>query len=243
MTTMNIIRTANFKTGYYYNPDHPIVIRKIINAGLGCVVQNMLNSGRWGIVSVHSDCALLQDFLREQYIGFIQMSGVWVDEELDKFISEESLLLPKVNEPFLKAIAAKYSQDAYIFAKNNKYFIKKTESDEVLNEGNVKEHFKQFYHPTDKFQFDTSKIKERHWILDRNIAMRSNLVAEKISKGKNAHVIVDDVKLKLRIPNPSNAFITWKKRLKYIGWEGAMVEEEDNFTPPGSSLSAYLPLM
>lgn len=109
-------------------------------------------------------------------------------------------------------------------------------------EGAVKEHFKQFYRPTDKFQIDTSKTKGRQWILDRNLPTKSNLVAEKISKEQNEQVPMGELKLKLLIPNPSYAFITWKKRLKYIGWEGLMTEEQNNLTPPGRFLAAYLPL-
>ena len=79
---MNIIRSINFKRRTYYNPDHPIVIRKIINAGLGSIVQRMLNNGPWGIISVHSYVDELKDYLRQKGIGFIQMKGAWVDEEV-----------------------------------------------------------------------------------------------------------------------------------------------------------------
>jgi hypothetical protein len=151
------------------------------------------------------------------------------------------LLLPNVNESFKQAIASKYSQKLYFFARNNTYQIKNAKDGEILNEGKAKAFFKQFYHHGDELQFGNSKIKGCQWILDRNLQARSNLVAEEINERINAHML-EKVKLKLQIPQPSYAFIAWKKRPKYVGWEGVMVEEVDNLTPPGRFLAAYLPL-
>lgn len=84
---MQIIRSVNFQRRTYYNPDHPIVIRNIITAGLGGVVQQMINNGQWGIVSTHDDGNELKNYLRQKGIGFIMMQGAWVDEELSEYIN------------------------------------------------------------------------------------------------------------------------------------------------------------
>ena len=238
---MKIIRSVNFITGNYSNPTIPLVWRKIITAGLGQVVQNMLNSGPWGIIYAHNENAELKDFLREQYVGFIQIDGAWVDDEIDEYVNEESLLIPKVDESFIQAIATKYSQDVYFFARKKKFEIKEVETENIIHIANIKKHFKQFYCHGDELQFGNSKATKRQWILDYRIAARSNLIAAEIYDQQNEQR-GNDAKLKLQIPKPSNAFIAWKKRPKYVGWEGVMVEEVDNLTPPGRFLVAYLPL-
>jgi hypothetical protein len=238
---MKIIRAINFRKKTYSPSDCPPVWRKIIAAGLGGIIQQMINNEQWGIISVHSDRDELKDYLRQKGIGFIQMQGTWVIEKVQKFIPEESLLIPKVAESFVQAIASKYSQDVYIFAQNNKYFIKDTESGKIEIEGNVKEHFKQFQSPRDKFQFDTENIIGQRWIMDKNLQARSKLIAAEMDE-QNSHIL-RKAKLKLKIPKALYAFIVWKKRPKYVGWEGIMVEDPDSLIPPGSPLTAFFPLM
>ena len=239
---MNIIRAINFRTKTYNNPTIPLVWRKIIAAGLGSIVQKMINNGSWGIIPAHSYVDELKNYLRKRGSGFIMMQGAWVGGELSEYIDENSLLLPLVNEVLLKAIAHKYSEAFYIFAQKKKFQIKDARDGQVIQESAIKKYFKQFYNKNNELQYANSKTKKLQWTFDRNIPSRSNLVADEISKEKNEQVTMGELKLKLRIPNPSYAFITWKKRPKYVGWEGIMAEESDNFTPPGSSLSAYLPL-
>ncbi len=236
---MRIIRSVNFQRRTYYNPDHPIVIRKIITAGLGGVVQQMINNGQWGIVSTYNEGNELKDYLRQKGIGFIMMQGAWVDEEIQKFVDESSLLLPCVSERLVQAIASKYEQGFYFFAQNNKYKVKATTDGEIINEGNIRKHFKQFYNMNDKYQFDTSKTKERHWMLDRHIPARSNSLANEIYDQQHEHLL-EKVKLKLRIPKSQTAFIAWVKRPKYVVYEG-VVRDAPN-TPPVRRLAAYLPL-
>ena len=81
------------------------------------MVQQMINTGPWGIVSSRN-VGGLKDYLRGRGIGFIQMEGAWGDEEVGKFIEESSLLLPLVDESLVKAIALKYGHEFYIFARN-----------------------------------------------------------------------------------------------------------------------------
>jgi hypothetical protein len=265
---MKIIRTANFKRKTYSNPDNPPAIRKIFAAGLGRVVQHMISDGQWGIVSAHSTPlnkdvqmsgqgtthpenkqrgAELKDFLREKGIGFIQMSGAWVDEEVEKFIKEESLLLPNVDDAFVQAIAQKYNQDSYIFGQNGKFFLKNTETGNIEKGGNVKDHFRQFS-GVDTPAFGYSETNGRQWILDKKLPSRSNQVVEEIKEPEqneqNEQAIFSKSKLKLRLAKVAkspDALIVWTKRPKYLGWEGIM--KDDDETPPGSSLLAFLPLM
>lgn len=258
---MKIIRTANFRKQTYSNPDNPPVMRKIFAAGLGRVVQHMLNDGQWGIVSAHStplnkeyqmsgqgtthpenkqSSAELKDFLRQEGIGFIQMSGAWVDEEIEKFITEESLLIPNVTDNFLQKIAQKYNQDSYIFGQQGKYFIKNTQTGKIELGGNVKDHFRQFSGVDNKPEFGYSEIKGRQWMLDKNTPYRAEQLSKEINE-QDEEIAISKLKLQVtKIAKSSNAFIAWKKRLKYVGWEGLM-RDDDNL-PPGSSLAAYLPL-
>ena len=76
--------------------------------------------------------------------------------------------------------------------------------------------------------------------MDKNLQARSKLIAAEMDE-QNSHIL-RKVKLKLQFPKAPNAFIAWKKRPKYVGWEGIVVEEVDNLTPPGRFLAAYLPL-
>ena len=61
------------------------------------------------------------------------------------FISGRNSSARKVERKISCFIASKCSQDVYIFARNNKYFIKNTECGKVIQTDHIKKHFKQFY--------------------------------------------------------------------------------------------------
>ena len=140
----------------------------LIASGLGRMVDHMLTAESWGIVSSHDSKKNdewqeagkgkfhpdnrkahqeLKLILQNRGIGYIKAKGAWAtNEDIENFIYEESLFIPQVRESFIRALAKKYNQEAYIYGENGKWALKDTVTGDIKYDlsGDVRDDFMQW---------------------------------------------------------------------------------------------------
>ena len=247
----------------------PRTVRMILAAGLPRLVQHMIQ-GQFAIISSHSTplntqyqtqgkgrihpenrgrMNQLKDILKEKGIGFIQMQGAWVNEELAQFIEEDSLFIPNVSEETARKIAEVFDQDAYIYGEGGRYWLKDTKTGNVFQEGSTKQHFRSFF--DDEPDFGYSKVKGRRWILDSNQPERaqdldvtedtmstpSHTVAHRPAGSKTTHNFIREGSHQ----KPAWAFQCYPQQVKWATNEG-VIKTYSTDAPAGHLLAVYLPL-
>ena len=231
------------------------ISRLLLASGLPRVVQHMIGQGRFAIISAHNTpanaeyqvqgkgrvhpenrerMAHLKDILKEKGIGFIQMQGAWANDELARFIEEDSLFVPGIDENTARRIAQVFNQDSYIFGENGHYWIKATESGDVYQEGDTKEHFRLFGEE-DEPEFGYSRIKNRDWILDQKQPERMH--------GLREEILEEAPQVMASVSRPWTwAFQCYPKTVKGATNEGIIRVVTKKDAPAGHLLAAYLPL-
>jgi len=130
---------------------------KMAHAGMSRLIDHMVN-GQFAIISAENDGnklteegraenkkrdAELRDLLRTFNIGFINIKGSWLSEEVGQYLTERSLFVPNIkDEQTAIALAKLYNQEAYVFGNGGNYAVKGTNDGASYMSGNVMEDFK-----------------------------------------------------------------------------------------------------
>ncbi len=121
-----------------------IRVREIIASGLPRLWQH-ISENQFGIMSAFridkdmetnlKNDAELKAFLVQQGLGYIPAVGVWQGAE------ENSIFIPKISKELIQQLAAKYTQEAFIFGNEGNWALIETDSGETLTGGSAQDSF------------------------------------------------------------------------------------------------------
>ena len=114
----------------------------LIAAGFGRMVQH-LRSGPFAIISAEADgqkgtpeghkinkdrSQQLRELLRTYGLGFVQVDGSWASGEVGEYLSEKSVLIPKMSFKDATAVSQQFQQEAFVWGENGTYGVYTTGS-------------------------------------------------------------------------------------------------------------------
>ena len=252
---------------------------KMAHAGMSRLIDHMVN-GQFAIISAENDGnklteegraenkkrdAELRDLLRTFNIGFINIKGSWLSEEVGQYLTERSLFVPNIkDEQTAIALAKLYNQEAYVFGNGGNYAVKGTNDGASYMSGNVMEDFKLINQGTEineeNVGFGYSQIKNKNWQFRQDDQTdREDALVNDIDSGLKDES-VDDLGRKiiasnshpntyfkmaiggLRINKGNGQFLAvYENPVRLLPRE-IMFKEEGKAVPDGRLLDVFLPL-
>ena len=252
----------------------PASLETITAAGFGRLVQH-IRSGPFAIVSAYQDSqklrpeglqynkeqdVQLRDLLRTYGVGFIKIDGAWLNQELNKYLSEDSVLVPGISYNDAQALASLFDQEGFVWGNDGQYGVYETSSGKTYISGRVDEDFRQLSDEQDP-GFGYSEYKGRRWQLDPEQPERADRLRQELEQGKQQYPAEQLPRVASRLKT-SQVEGKWKKEFatglklaeapghflfgyvsqpKFLPAHGVWREQHVG-VPNGDLLSVYLPL-